>query len=89
MKNSNMNMLNDQEMEKVAGGMITEEEALAAALAQAGLKKDQIEFMKKMGLDYERGRKVFEIEFFHDGFEYEFDIDAETGKVLKFKKDWD
>ena len=80
MKNTNMNMLNDQEMEKVAGGMITEDEAMASALEHAGLKKDQIEFMKKMGLDYEHGRKVFE---------YEFDIDAETGKVLKYKKDWD
>ena len=32
MKNTNMNMLNDQEMEKVAGGMITEDEAMARAL---------------------------------------------------------
>ena len=70
MKNTNMNMLNDQEMEKVAGGMITEDEAMASALEHAGLKKDQIEF-------------------YHNGFEYEFDIDAETGKVLKYKKDWD
>ena len=40
-------------------------------------------------LDFERGRRIYEIEFYKDGFEYEYDIDAVTGKVLKFKKDWD
>ena len=89
MKNTNMNMLNDQEMEKVAGGMITEDEAMASALEHAGLKKSDIEFMKKTGLDYEHGRKVYEISFYKGGFEYEFDIDAENGNILKFKKDWD
>ena len=56
---------------------------------KAGLQKDQIDFMKKVELDYERDRKIYEIEFCFGGLEYEFDIDAETGKVLKFKKDWD
>ena len=84
-----MEKLNDQVMENVVGGAITEEEALAAALEKAGLKKNQIDFMKRIELDWERGRKVYEIEFYFDGFEYEFDIDAESGKVLKFRKDWD
>ena len=84
-----MEKLNDQVMENVVGGAITEEEALAAALEKAGLKKNQIDFMKKIELDWERGRKIYEIEFYFDGFEYEFDIDAESGKVLKFRKDWD
>ena len=84
-----MEKLNDQVMENVVGGAITEEEALAAALEKAGLKKNQIDFMKRIELDWERGRKIYEIEFYFDGFEYEFDIDAESGKVLKYKKDWD
>ncbi len=84
-----MEKLNDQMMENVVGGMITEDEALASALEKAGLKKEQLDFMKRIDLDYEHGRKVYEIEFYVDGFEYEFDVDAETGKVLKFKKDWD
>ena len=45
--------------------------------------------MKKLERDFERGRKVYEIEFYFDGFEYECDIDAESGKILKYKKDWD
>ena len=85
----NMNKLSDSQLEGVAGGMISEEEAIAAALAHVKVAQDQIDFMKKVELDYEHGRKVYEVEFFMNGFEYEFDIDAETGKVLKFKNDRD
>ena len=85
----NMSKLSDQQMENAVGGILTEEEALASALEHAKLKKDQIEFLKKVELDYEHGRKIYEIEFYFNGFEYEFDIDAETGKILKFDKDRD
>ena len=85
----NMNMLNDQDLENVSGGTLTREEALAKALEHVKLTEDQLDFLKKVELDFEHGRKVFEVEFYHDGFEYEFNIDAETGKVLKYKKDWD
>ncbi len=86
---NNINKLNDNELENVAGGTLTQDEALAKALEHAQLKKEQLDFLKRVELDYEHGRKVYEIEFYHNGFEYEFDIDAETGKVLKYKKDWD
>ena len=43
-----MEKLNDQMMEQVAGGTLTEEEALAAALQKAGLEKGQLDFMKKI-----------------------------------------
>ena len=84
-----MNKLSDQEMAQVSGGMLTQDEALAKALEHAKLKKDQVDFIKKVELDYEHGVKVYEITFFKDGFEYEYDIDADTGSVLKFEKDWD
>ena len=83
-----MNKLEDQELEKVAGGIITEDEALARALKRARLKPDQIDF-HKIELDYEHGRKVYEIEFYKGGFEFSVDIDAENGTVLKYKKEWD
>ena len=82
-------ILEESDLTNVAGGMLTQEEALAAALEHARLEKDQVEFIKRVELDYERGRKVFEIEFFHNGFEYEYDVDAETGKILKFDRDRD
>ena len=86
---TNINKLNDAELEKVAGGILTQDEALAKALEHAQLRKDQLDFVKKAEMDYEHGRKVWEIKFYQGGFEYEYNIDAETGSVLKFEKDWD
>ena len=83
-----MNKLNDQDLEKVAGG-ITEKQALDAALKHAGFTEDQLDFVKKVELDWEHGKKVYEIEFYKGGYEYEFDIDAASGSILKYKKDWD
>ena len=86
---TNINKLNDAELEKVAGGILTQDEALAKALEHAQLRKDQLDFVKKAEMDYEHGRKVWEINFYQGGLEYEYNIDAETGSVLKFEKDWD
>ena len=86
---ADLNNLSDELLENVAGGMITEDEAIEAALAHVKFVKDEVDFIKKVELDWEHGRKIYEIEFFKDGFEFEFDIDAETGKVLKFKRERD
>ena len=81
--------LQDQVLEDVSGGVITQEEALASALERAKLTEAEVDFVKKIEMDFERGRRVYEIEFYKDGFEYSFDIDAATGRVLKYKKEWD
>ena len=86
---SSIDKINDQELETVAGGTITQEEALAKALEKAGLKREQLDFIKKVEPDFEHGRQIFEVSFYKDGFEYEFDIDAGNGNVLKYKKEWD
>ena len=85
----NLNKISDQDLEKVAGGTLTQDEAIAKALEHANLKKEQIDFFKKVELDYERGHKVYEVKFYHGGIEYEYDIDVETGSVVKFEKDFD
>ena len=84
-----INKLNDKELENVAGGTLTKDEALAKALEHASLKKDQIDFLKRIEMDYEHGRKIFEVKFYQGGFEYEYNIDAETGSILKCERDWD
>ena len=38
--------------------------------------------MKKIHLDRENGRMVYEGEIYYNGQEYEFDIDASTGEVI-------
>ena len=84
----NINKVNDQDMEKVVGG-ISQDEALEIALKHAGLTRDQVDFVKRIEPDWEHGRQVFEISFYQGGFEYEFNVDANNGSILKFEKDWD
>ena len=53
------------------------------------IEKGNVDLVKKVELDYEHGRKIYEIEFYNNGYEYEYDVDAETGRILKFDKDFD
>ena len=43
--------------------------------------------MGEVDFDYEDGRMVYELEFYANGAEYEYDIDASTGAVVKFSQE--
>ena len=59
--------------------------AMQAALAAAGLTQDVVS-RSECELDHEHGMMVYEVEWVCDGYEYEYDIDATTGEILKEKK---
>ena len=86
---SDTNRINDEVLETVSGGMLTEDQALARALKHAGLNRNQVDFVKKVELDREHRTMVYEIKFYQGGMEYEYDVNAETGAIMKFEKDWD
>lgn len=66
-----------------AASEITEAAAKSAALTHAGLTEGEITFTK-CKLDWEDGRRIYEVEFYAaDGAEYEYELDAATGAVLK------
>lgn len=67
---------------------IGREKALKAALTHAGVSEADIAFYK-MDMDVENGVMVYEIEFVCGGFEYEYDIDARTGEIVKNRKEID
>ena len=67
---------------------ITVERAKQIALEHAGLSAVDVGYIK-VDMDYEHGVLVYEIELKQSGWEYEYEIDANTGKILKFDKDWD
>ena len=67
---------------------ITAAEAEAKALAHAGLTADQVKYLRSE-FDYDDGRPEWEVEFFHDGWEYSYDIHAESGKIRSWDKDRD
>ena len=62
--------------------------AKAAALKHAGLTEGSIRELD-MELDREDGVLVYEIEFKANGYEYEYTIDAATGKILAQERELD
>ena len=58
-------------------------------IEHAGKKKGSVT-LRKNELDFDDGIMKYEIKFVENGMEYEFDVDAETGRILKFEKEvWD
>ena len=66
-----------------AAGRLTKDEAKQIALKEAGVTAAEATFTKAR-LDYDDGREEYEFEFFADGREFDIDVDANTGRVVKF-----
>lgn len=67
---------------------IGKEAAINAALAHAGLERSKVRDLQ-CELDREDGVMIYEVEFESGLYDYEYDIDAITGEVLKVKKTLD
>ena len=67
---------------------ITKEEAINLALAHAGLTKEQVRDLD-VERDKERGTLYYEVDFESCTYEYEYEIHAETGEILKAEKERD
>lgn len=76
----------DVETDVVNAEGISLEEAKQIAFDHAGVKAEDAHF-DDQELDEEDDRKLYELEFYANGYEYEYDIDAETGEILKSERD--
>ena len=65
---------------------LTKNKAIAKAAKFSGIKKSVI---KKgyIHLEKEDGEWVYEIEFERNGYEYNYDVHARTGKILEYSKE--
>ena len=72
----------------VSGELLTREEAIAAALNQAGLSKSDV-WDLDAELDREWGKSVWEVDFDSGTQEYSFVLDAKTGELLHQKTERD
>lgn len=68
------------------GSYIGDDAAKAAALQRAGLTEDQVRW-EKCELDEDDGRFSYELEFSSGQHEYECEVEAFTGEILKFEQD--
>jgi uncharacterized membrane protein YkoI len=69
-------------------GYIGFEKAKSIALVHSNVPENEIR-KYEAELDRHGGRAVYEIEFDHDRTEYEYDIDAETGEILRWESEYD
>lgn len=66
--------------------VMTRDRAQTIALEQVGLSADQVD---RLHTEYEvdDGVPRYEVQFDYDGWEYDYEIHAETGAILSFDKD--
>lgn len=69
-----------------SGKYIGSSKATSIALNSAGLKKSQVRDFS-CELDSERGVKVYEVDFEYGKYEYSYDINAVTGKIVHKEKE--
>ncbi len=67
---------------------VSREQAKATALSHAGLTENQIREYE-CELDFDDGVKKYEIDFKSGNYEYSYDINATTGSIIKFEKEYD
>lgn len=67
---------------------IGETKATTAALSHAGVSKSKLRKLK-CELEHDDGQTFYEVEFESGKYEYEYEIDAFDGSILKFEKDLD
>ena len=71
-----------------AAGDVGIESAKSKAAEDAGYAVGDVRFTKTER-DYDDGRLVYEIEFYKDGYEYEYKISADNGIILDKEVDYD
>ena len=66
--------------------LISSDEAKNIALQHANLTDNQVTFIK-VSQDYDDGINKYEIEFYYNNTEYDYEINAYSGEILKFDYD--
>lgn len=74
------------EPEEPTAERITEDEAKRIALEHAGLTEAAV---KGLRVELDREDNDYEVEFYAKGLEYDYEIDATTGAILKAEQDKD
>ena len=69
-------------------GQISVEDAKAAAFAHAGLKEKDVVLRKAaLDMDDDRGILKYDVDFYAADKDFEYDIDAATGAVIKAERE--
>ncbi|WP_283684957.1 PepSY domain-containing protein [Clostridium perfringens] len=87
--NANVNTTNssiNQKLDVSTQNKISLEKAKEIALKHANLTNDQVSFLKA-NEEFDDGIEKFDIEFYCDNKEYDYDINANTGNIISYDFD--
>lgn len=79
-------VITDQGGQAASSSYIGEAKAKEIALQHAGLSSGQVTFFRTQ-MDWENGRRVYDVEFYSGNKEYDYEIDATSGAVLSYDFD--
>lgn len=65
---------------------ISEEQAKEIALNHAEITSDKVSFIK-VEMDVDNGTQKYDIEFYYNNIEYNYEIDTNTGDILSYERD--
>ena len=68
-------------------GYIGEAKAKTVALERAGVTESEL-LLYKIGLDTHNGTMVYDVEFTTYSYEFDCDVNAKTGEIVKFEKEY-
>ena len=83
---SNVNNSVDSSVDSRTSNKITIEQAKEIALKHAGLTKDQVSFIETEN-DIDNGAEKYDIEFYCNGKEYDYEISAIDGEIIQYDSD--
>ena len=84
--NSNNDSSNNSSVHSQASNKITIDEAKEIALEHAGLTKDKVTFLATES-EIDNGTEKYDIEFYYNDKEYDYEISAIDGKIIKYDND--
>ena len=84
--NSNNSNSNGQNSLNGVTASITLDEAKNIALTDAGLDINSVQFTREE-LEHDNHTLVYELEFYYNNIEYDYEINATTGDIISYDKD--
>ena len=77
-----------QQLTQPPEGAITAKAAEEIAISHAQVNPTEVTRLRTE-FDYENGVPEYDVEFYHDGWEYDYEIHAQTGEILFWDKEID
>lgn len=78
----------DMRLQSDTSVTVSRDRAIELALDNAGLSLEEVRDLDAE-LDRERGGIYWEVDFEADGYEYSYDIDSATGKIVRVDREID